>query len=38
MTENGKGSWSWRKTAACGGGKESLEKEDGNDCEEDIRT
>lgn len=30
MTENGKGSWSWRKSTACGGGEESLEKEDCN--------
>lgn len=38
MAENGKGSWSRGSTTACGGGEESLKKEDGNECEEEIRT
>lgn len=38
MTNKGKSSGSWRKTVAAGGAEESVKKEDGNECEEEIRT
>jgi|APAra0007618257_1042622.scaffolds.fasta_scaffold00066_35 hypothetical protein len=36
MTKNGKSSRTWRKTSAARGAEESMEKEDGYKCEEEI--